>query len=235
MESFSFPNNVENTTADVETKKAYNADDLLPEILIISHQRSGTHMLESFLKSHPMINGKGEILLKYETSGLLEKNQQNKKNVGILMYGQMNTFERIGGILKKHKIIHLLRNPEDVALSILQMKSDKEIQKSDYKAHYKENETIPKRNNLKYSKLELLILEKMIAYKQIKYSEILSKIGCLEITYESMAPNNKTVKELDGKIAKRIFEFLDLKMENPCKIQTRYIKTGINISNARDR
>lgn len=211
-----------------EIEALYNADNILPEILIIGYQRSGTHLLESFLKNHPLINGRGEIFLKYEQNGRIEKNKESKINVGILMYGQMSAFEKLGGILKKHKIIHLVRNSEDVALSLLQAEADKKIQGSDYKAHYKENEIMPEHYKIKYRKALLLIIKKRIYAKQRKYSEELSKSGCLELTYESIAPNNKTVKELDKNLTKMIFDYLEIKIDGACKLQTRYIKTGIN-------
>jgi len=59
--------------AEGEIEALYNADNILPEILIIGNQRSGTHLLESFLKNHPLINGRGEIFLKYEQNGRIEK------------------------------------------------------------------------------------------------------------------------------------------------------------------
>ncbi|MEN6422053.1 MAG: hypothetical protein ABFD76_08895 [Smithella sp.] len=214
--------------AEKENETLYNADNIFPEILIISHPRSGTHLLESFLKSHSVINGKGVIIVRYEENGVMGKNKKSQINVGILMYEHISTFEKLGGILKKHKIIHLIRNSKDVALSILQMRADKIIQSTRYKAHYIEDEIIPKRGEINYSKKELLIMEKMIEYRQKKYSEELNRTGCLEITYESIAPGNKTNKELDKIITKKIFDYLEIKIDDNCVLRTKYIKTGIN-------
>jgi hypothetical protein len=219
---------VQRGIAEMEIEVPYNTNNILPEILIISHPRSGTHLLESFLKGHPMINGRGVIIVKYEEKGIIETNKIFKFNVGILMYEHISTFEKLGGILKKHKIIHLVRNSKDVALSILQMKADKIIQHSNYVAHHKENEIIPIRGKIIYSKKQLLIMERMVEYRQKKYSEELRKFGCLELSYESIAPNNTTVKELDKKISKAIFDYLGIKIDDGCNLQTKYVKTGIN-------
>jgi hypothetical protein len=37
-----------------------------PDVIILSHQRSGTHFLESSLAAHPRIHKRGKCVMQYE-------------------------------------------------------------------------------------------------------------------------------------------------------------------------
>jgi hypothetical protein len=97
-------NGVSGPTSFINSEVPYNADNILPEVLIISHPRSGTHLLESFLECHPLIHGRGEIFLTYQRNGIIEKNQGSKINVGDFnVRTNGGLFKKLGGILKNHK------------------------------------------------------------------------------------------------------------------------------------
>jgi hypothetical protein len=91
----------------------------IPEVIILSHQRSGTHFFQSCLMSHPKIRGRGECFDRYEKARLsrvecgsedlaLFRNESGKINVGILMYNQIPSFESWFGVLRGYKLIHLI-------------------------------------------------------------------------------------------------------------------------------
>ncbi|HEY4789022.1 MAG TPA: sulfotransferase domain-containing protein [Bacteroidales bacterium] len=197
---------------------------LLPEALILSTQRSGTHLLESFLTKHPQIVGQGELFNRYHKLGILERKVEGKLNIGILMYNQMYIFEKLGGAFINHKIIHLIRNPYNVALSRLQMTADKAKQGNLYKAHYHNHESINERGVPDLSKLIELTNE--INAVQQKYIELLKDTNHLLIKYEDFVKNDENAVELDEDVQSKILQFLCL--ENVSfKLYTTYIKTGI--------
>ena len=71
--------------------------DIIPQVLIFSTQRSGTHLLASFFEQHPQIHVRGEAFLRYERTGTITENIPGKLNMGILMYNQVLTMESLGG------------------------------------------------------------------------------------------------------------------------------------------
>lgn len=205
----------------------------LPDFLIFSTQRSGTHLLESFLKGHPQVNGRGEFVLRYKRTGILEKNIENKLNLGIVMYNQMDVFQHLNGSLTAGKIIHLLRNAEDVALSQRQMHADKMKFGSSYKAHHsakadaKDNYIYANRD--KVSILELQERIEHIKSQQDYYCSALRPIPHLEIHYEDFVPHNTSVAILNKITFEKISDFMGLKKIPNKNLRTDYIKTGINL------
>jgi len=122
-----------------------------PDVVILSHQRSGTHFLQASLASHPKVRPRGEFLLQLKKkvksseakmSALSQvespvfRNQTGMLNIGIVMYSQMALFEPICGELCSYPVIHLTRNPWNVAQSIVQMKADRQSLGEAYRAHY---------------------------------------------------------------------------------------------------
>ena len=116
-----------------------------PDVVILSHPRSGTHFLEASLANHPKIHKRGECFLRYERLIAKERSEQvremqkfprrflrvltnrpNRLNIAILMYRKMSFFTDILQFsLADLKLIHLLRNPRHVAISCAQMETDR--------------------------------------------------------------------------------------------------------------
>lgn len=207
---------------------------ILPQVIILSTQRSGTHLLESFLASHPGINGRGEMFLRLQRSGIIENNVNGKINIGILMYDQIHIFKELGGNFFNHKIIHLLREPFAVALSLLQMQADKKETGANYKAHYQKTKLSDKKPNSFISQrgvLDITYLETLkdsILKEQEKHIEQLKSIYHLQLRYEDLAPGNETVEYLNAITQGQLTSFLELPSE-PRIFHTAYLKTGINL------
>jgi len=118
-----------------------------PDVIILSHPRSGTHFLQASLASHPKVHVRDEFMRIYARTGLDElKNLINFKgriyantprrlNIGIIMYQDVPEFEKRFGPLYQAKIIHLVRDPRRVARSFAQMWADLILNKVDYQYH----------------------------------------------------------------------------------------------------
>lgn len=204
----------------------------LPEVIILSTQRSGTHLLESFLVKHPMFHGKGEMFLRYTRSGVLLENVEGKINIGILMYSELPIFFALGGSNYNPKVIHLLRDPYKVALSRLQMEADKSQLGSAYRAHYFIDELsnpevkkiLDERISPDLTRVESLAAS--IAESQQKHIRLLESIAHLQISYEEIVKDDESVHVLDKEIQRRLLSFLDVPADNT-DWHTHFYKTDI--------
>jgi hypothetical protein len=203
----------------------------LPEVIILSTQRSGTHLLESFLAKHPLFHAKGEMFLKFIRSNVLVENAPGKINIGILMYGQLRTFLQLGGFEYNPKIIHLLRNPYNVALSRLQMGADRVQMGEAYQAHFHiEDLSRPEIKKMLDERIrpdltEVETLASKITEEQQVFIQMLENTPHLQLNYEEIVRDNESVRILDKEIQSRILSYLDV--PDDCELYTTYYKTGI--------
>ena len=192
-----------------------------PQALIFSTQRSGTHLLLSFLNKHPNVHGRGEIFLKYKRTGQIEDNHPDKLNVAILMYDQLPVFKKLGGVLKDLKIIHLIRDCHFVALSRLQAQADKKKQGLDYQAHYHKEDPLKEQGIPELSRLDQLKNE--IDQEQRQFVKLLKNLDHLELKYEEIVQNDQSVEFLDQEVQQRLLRYLDLETV-PFRLYTTLIK-----------
>lgn len=192
-----------------------------PDAIILSYQRSGTHFLQSMLASHPKVHARGEFVLRYRRMNqkpsqpvtdplppYLYSNHPSAFNIAIVMYSQVSTFEAHCGSLLSLKIIHLLRNPKQVARSIAQMEADRKQYGSEFRAHFRLNETPPPPAQLPNTSFENL--ERKVRAAQDTYTETLRRHeNVLTVSYESLT-NNAETNELSASIASPILSFLGL-------------------------
>lgn len=193
-----------------------------PDAIILSHQRSGTHFLQASLASHPRVHPRGEFLLQLKKrvkagatsdtfnseEGFVFRNKPERLNIGIVMYSQMPLFEPICGTLHDYPIIHLLRDPRAVALSILQMEADRLAHGSAYRAHYHLNEVPPPQGNRTSNGLEELT--KQVASVQADFRQRHSMHPrMLTVTYEELTANQQ-VNALSGENSEKLLGFLGL-------------------------
>lgn len=208
-----------------------------PEVIILSTQRSGTHLLQSMLGSHSLVQTRGEFILDYrrrraagiaspelepsEVVGFRYRRRQGFVNIGIVMYGQVAEFEAWCGPLRTSKIIHLIRDPLDVARSRLQMKRDREILGEKYRAHYHTKDTVvlpPIYRDPDESALALKVKESQEHHIRLLESEN----NILTISYEEIC-GNRQIDKLNENLAKRLFDFLGLDVE---EATTGLVKTS---------
>jgi hypothetical protein len=192
-----------------------------PDAIILSHARSGTHFLLSSLASHPAIHGRGEFILRYQRwrqDGNVEiispdgvglfSNLANRFNIGIVMYPCVEAFENLCGPLHDCQIIHLLRNPADVAISLVQMEADRAKLGSSFRAHSRITEPPPVHFEIDFEAVAMQ-KERIGKVQEIFSRRLASCSKVLSISYEEIT-NNRQVNLVDEAIAARILSFLRL-------------------------
>jgi hypothetical protein len=214
-----------------------------PDIVILAQQRSGTHFLQSSLSQHPRIQTRGEFVLHYqrmrakgipnpeneieESCAFRYRRRQGFVNVGIVMYSQLGDFEELCGPLMACRIIHLIRNPECIARSLIQMDADRKILGKDFRAHYHSSD------ELVLPPLTDVVIEEKIKKVAGAQAEFVNRLaGCpnvLTVTYEELTQNSQ-VNILDAGSTRKLLDFLNLDMH---VLSTKLIKsslrgTGIN-------
>lgn len=101
--------------------------------LILTAQRSGSHMLGSALNSHPNISCGGEL----GRSDDVIKPSEGEVKGAILMYRHWDLFEVE---FTARKVIHLVRDPYNIALSRLANEYDKWLNKWKHEAHFRKSQ-----------------------------------------------------------------------------------------------
>jgi hypothetical protein len=204
-----------------------------PDVVILSHPRSGTHLLHSALSSHPKIHGRGECVLRYGRRNeevqtefppiwvRTFRNSPGHINVAIVMYAMVALFEELCGRLKDHKLIHLIRDPDRVATSLAQLEADKIVLGSNYKSHYRMNETLPPSANISPMKIQR-IAAKVAADQRLYVLALASHQNCLTITYEALT-RNQEVSTIPAPISIKVLTFLGLDF---FELTTTLRKTG---------
>jgi hypothetical protein len=188
-----------------------------PDAVIVSHQRSGTHFLASSLASHPKIHDRGEFVLRHQRGQPSDDgtghhpaftNLPNHLNIGIVMYSEAERFERLCRRLNECKVIHLLRNPRDVAVSQIQMEADRARLGIAFRAHYRIADTPPEPAPIDVKAVEGR--EKAVRSVQRTYANRF-KLHCdiLTVSYDEIT-NNCQVNIVPEPIAVRILSFLGL-------------------------
>lgn len=207
-----------------------------PQFIILGHQRSGTHFLQSLISSHPSVHGRGEFILHYkrlnaraefeEMAGserfrYVFQNMPGYINVGIVMYSQMGLFEELCGSLKSQRVIHLLRDPLAVALSVAQMKADREALGEKFKAHYRMGESMP--TTAPVALESIAETEQRVAALQAEYRQKLAfNESVLTVKYDEMTLNQQ-VNELAPETSKKLLDFIGLDYR---PLRTQLQKTG---------
>jgi len=208
----------------------------VPQLIILSRQRSGTHFLESCVASHPKVRGRGECFIRYKKRllGIITpndiprrdwvvfENQVDRLNIGILMYDHVPFFELHFGPLRDHKIIHLLRNPVAIANSEAQKLANREYYKEGYASHYRINQTPPPNRPFDPRLAEEMC--RAIRQDQTIFAERLTTYPrVLTITYESITGNCHASNILQT-AAETLLNFLNLE---PHPLSTTLQKTGV--------
>lgn len=101
------------------------------DFFILTAQRSGSHMLASALNSHPSISCEGELGRPDDVI----KSSKGEVKGAILMYRHWHMF---GDQFTARKILHLVRDPYNIARSRLANEQDKKQKKWEHEAHFRE-------------------------------------------------------------------------------------------------
>jgi hypothetical protein len=210
-----------------------------PQVVILSHQRSGTHFLESSLEVHPNITTRGEFILRYQRmqrAGVAHpererfednpyrfRNRPDHVNVGIVMYNQLAHFEQFCGPLTKCKVLHLIRNPLQIALSLRQMEVDRQLMGNKFRAHYDTTDEI----QLPGIAPDAVGLDEQVARIAAWQAEHVALLAGhpdnLAITYEEMTQDQQVNRMADD-VAAKLLDFLQLAYH---LLETRLVKTSL--------
>jgi hypothetical protein len=144
--------------------------------IILSTQRSGTHMLKSALNSHSKITCHGEILIKKEF-------EKKKELFGCIV--MISHIEKMK--FKPDKIIYLKRNFKDTALSQLGNIAHKKIEGKNHNPHK------PKPYNFVFNNKQVKIKEDKVKKQHNKIKEYLKDKDYLEVNYENI--NYKEIQD----------------------------------------
>jgi len=191
-----------------------------PYVIIVSHPRSGTHVLESCLASHPKIYKRSECVLRYKQLAAqkkLHRSTHNQRiftnlaghvNIAIVMYAELPLFEQLCGPISRVKVIHLLRNPEAVARSFAQWDANKAKYGSKARAHFKISETPPA--NAPYAEESIPALTREVKKLQDRHKTLFARhLSALTIAYEEFT-GNRQVGHLPEKFCQKILGFIGL-------------------------
>jgi hypothetical protein len=192
-----------------------------PDAIILAHQRSGTHLLQSCLESHPKIRGRGEFVLHYrrrlqrragETAPTdldrIWRNVPGVINTGIVMYSQVPTYESLCGKLGNQRIVHLIRDPHNVAQSVAQMEADRVLRGAAFRAHFRVDEELPSPAPTLGD--DIAVIEAKVTALQAQFIKRLEgHPKCLRISYEAIT-GNREVRELPRELTAHILEFFGL-------------------------
>ncbi len=192
-----------------------------PYAIIVSHPRSGTHVLESCLASHPQIHKRSECVLRYKQLGgkkmpgakfrdqHIFTNQAGRVNIAIVMYAELPLFEQLCGPVSRFKVIHLLRDPEAVARSFAQWEANKAKYGAKARAHYKTGEK-PLPNAL-YPEASIRALAREVKKQQARHTKLFSQhLAALTVNYEEFT-GNRQVGRLPEAFSQKILRFIGLK------------------------
>lgn len=206
-----------------------------PDLVILSHQRSGTHLLATALASHPCIRTRGEFLLPLARAlrsgaprpadpGLrVAAAQPGFLDASIVMYNQLDLFQRLFGPLRAGKVVHLVRDPLMVARSALQNRADRALYGEGARAHYRKAETPPRPAPLPAGQLGPV--RTRVAAEQARHREELrGHPGLLEVSYEELT-DGREVGELPPAVAARLLAFAGVET---AVLYTSLRKTGVN-------
>jgi hypothetical protein len=191
-----------------------------PDVIIISHPRSGTHFLAASLASHPTIHSRGECVQWYtrnvKNPSMIKKgierhqatNKPGKINIAIVMYCHIEAYHRLCGQIAPSKVMHLLRNPENIARSVLQAAANWHCYGDRYKAHCRVGETALPNAPIDTDRIESEA--RIIRRLQIQFSKHLQSFNdVLSITYEELTGNQQTSK-IPEATARKLLTYLNL-------------------------
>lgn len=183
------------------------------DFAILCHQRSGSHLIQTCLNSHPDIYCFGELGFAKE----LDPPAECRVVGAIIMYNQ---WDRLDGQVRIQRFLHLVRNPRDTALSLARNERDKALRGSTHRAHYRKGEELPPAYEV--SAEEVRSWQERVERYQARFKDTLAKRKTLTLTYESLT-NNSSVEQLPEREGRRILAFLGVPYY---PLSTTLVKSG---------
>ena len=185
------------------------------DFVLITTERSGSHLLMSLLSSHPLIRTHGEILL----NGRVPRRIEGRKVGATIHYGQWK--RRPSAIdFKKTKVIHLLRDPRGVALSQARNRIDQRIHGDRHRAHFRVGDEPPEIYEVDLEAIEKRTIN--IAAQQKEFTRMLRRKTVYTVTYEELTRNQSIETAPEG-FARPLLDFLGVEHR---RLRTTFAKSG---------
>lgn len=186
------------------------------DFAIVCHQRSGSHLVQTCLNSHPEIYCFGEL----PTGTHVNPPTSYQAVGGIIMYNQ---WDRLEGKVTIQRFLHLIRDPRDTAYSLARNEKDKVHGGSTHRAHYRKGEELPPAYEV--SAEEVSKWQKRVERYQRRFNDTLARREALTLTYESLT-DNTSVEQLPEQEARRVLNFLGVPYY---PLSTTLVKSGPSI------
>lgn len=188
---------------------------------IVCHSRSGSHLLGTLLNSHSKIACVGEA------GELLEElsNARGEKTGRIISHYE---FLKLIENKKLNKVIHLIRDPRQLAISrdahssrLRKFTEENPPQSGDI--HFTKPTDIYCSRDMKY----ILDETKLIRKQREEMRGILKSFDSIEISYEEMT-NSKSIVELNHETTIKLLNFLEVEHEtlSTTLVKARHIYTN---------
>jgi hypothetical protein len=152
------------------------------------------------------------------------ENEPYKVNIGILMYCVVEFFEKQFGCLENYKIIHLLRDPVEVAMSEVQKIVNREFYTpAGYASHYRISDTPP--INRPFDQRLALQMAAQIQEDQAQFTRRMEQHpNAFRVSYEDLT-QNRQANSIPDDAACRLLNFIGVDLSS---LTTTLRKTGAN-------
>lgn len=185
--------------------------DRIYHFVIICHPRSGSHLLASFLDSHPGIECDGEIGQKTDGLRKLEPDDLKLRG-GIVMDGRLGRLSSIQPVPRQ--FIHLVRDPKSNARSeLLNAATGKAIGKKHHRAHRFDGEEpiIPTAPEPDLETILHRVHDIRVLHDRIRQWLDVQAVPRLTITYEELSSNGQNVARCPRAAAQLLCGFLGVR------------------------
>ncbi len=131
-----------------------------------------------------------------------------------------NQWERAQAGWTFSRLIHLLRDPHDTALSVVRNIKSKKTLGAAHRAHTREGQQPPPVFSV--AQEEVAARERQIREAQARFTELLVSTTHLVVTYEELT-SNRSRSDIPEDVGRRILDFLDVPYR---RVVTKLVKTA---------
>jgi hypothetical protein len=192
----------------------YNLQLAYRDFSIVSHVRSGSHLLATAMNSHPQICCQGELLQllmePHKPYAPVSELATGTVNGAIIMYEHWHLAAALG--LIPRKLIHLTRNPRKTALSFIRNNEHLKMHGAQHNPHaWRVSSGLLEMRD--YPVDEELLVQRIAQVEdaQQRFRRLLPS-PAIEVTYEELC-SDLDVHSIDQKAANRISGFLQVRSE----------------------
>ena len=191
------------------------------DFVLITHQRSGSHLLMDLLDSHPEVKMYGEVV----RSGTEPKRVAGKKTGAIVHYKQWERARKKID-LSATQVVHLKRDPTEVATSVVRNKIDSRTRGDRHQANYRAGDERPYHGEVDPDEVESWRAK--VDRLQREFTEFLSDHDVYTVTYEELT-GGVEITEAPARVIRPLLRFLGIEYDS--SLQTVLLKVAPPKSN----